>query len=105
MLERLRLSVLKSRRARWGMGCSTHWEERCRIVFEERNWKRSLGVHLHRWKNDTEMDLNEIGLNLSGIEWGSVAGPPKSFSINAGEIVIRWATVRFSRTPVLRGVS
>jgi hypothetical protein len=65
--------VIKSRRMRWA-GHVAHMGDRrgvYRVLVGRPKGKRPLGRHRHRWEDNIEMDLREIGIN--GANWIQLA--------------------------------
>jgi hypothetical protein len=59
-----------------GMACSTHVEMRnaYRILVEKSQEKRQLGRLEHRWEDNINMDLREIGRGgMTGFIWLRIA--------------------------------
>ena len=65
--------VKKSRRMRWAWACSTYGgEERCIQSFGwKREGKRPLGRPRHRWMDNINIDLQEVG--CGGMDWIELA--------------------------------
>jgi len=65
--------VVKSRRIRWGGTCSTYEESMglYRILMGKPKGKRPMGRHRHRWEDNINTGLQEVG--CEGMDWIDVA--------------------------------
>jgi hypothetical protein len=61
--------VIKSRRMKWAGHVARMGQGRgiCRVLVERLESKRSVGRPRHRWKDNINMDLREIG--IKGVNW------------------------------------
>jgi len=109
--------VIKSRRMRWVGRVSRMGERRdvYRVLVRKPEGKRPLGRPRHRWEDNIEMDLHEVG--CGGTEWVELAHDRDRWRalvnavmnlrvlLSAGNFLTSWKRVSFSRRTLFHGVS